>query len=291
MRNLILSASSVYQDGIFPTLVYANKQLYGKTPHDRPMHRHDSLCEILLCYRGFGTYYINDLQYPIQQGDILLYNMGESHEVSSLYEDVQIGTYCFGLTDVYVHGLPYNHLVAAGESYVLQSGTQFSLFCSLSEQTLRHCTNEIKDLFTAQLIFNTMLTLFREQKSDFAKQSQNSAAAMLAARARTYIDNHFIEPLTLEKIAAELQCSTTYLSHTFKKIYTYSPVQYIIRRRIGQAQTLLISSDYSIARVAEMVGYQNAGHFHQLFLKMVGTTPAQFRKEYLENLRGSRGQL
>lgn len=291
MRNLMMSISSVYRNGTLPTLVYANKQLYGKKTQDRPLHCHDSICELLLCYRGFGIYYINNMQYPIQQGDIILYNMGDLHEVSSAYEDVQIGTYCFGLTDVNLLGLPYNHLVADDASYIRQSNSQFSLFCSLSEQTLLHCTQRSQDLFAAQLIFNTLFTLIGEQSSPFKNQAGQNTATILAARARWYIDNHFSETITLDKIAAQLNCSVTYLSHTFKSTYNYSPVHYLIRRRIGQAQTLLISYDYPIVQIAQLVGYHNAGHFHQLFLKMVGVTPAQYRKEYLENLRGSREQF
>ena len=45
----------VFEPGYVPSLIYSAKQAYGKQRHDRPMHQHESLCELLLCYRGFGT--------------------------------------------------------------------------------------------------------------------------------------------------------------------------------------------------------------------------------------------
>ena len=64
-----------------------------------------------------------------------------------------------------------------------------------------------------------------------------------------------------------------------------------IRRRIGLAQTLLISTDHSATRIATMVGYDNTNYFNSLFTRIVGTTPIQYRKKYLEALRGERNQM
>ena len=56
------------------------------------------------------------------------------------------------------------------------------------------------------------------------------------------------------------------------------------------AQTLLISTDHS-ATIATMVGYDNTNYFNSLFTRIVGTTPIQYRKKYLEALRGERNQM
>ena len=57
------------------------------------------------------------------------------------------------------------------------------------------------------------------------------------------------------------------------------------------AQTLLISTDHSATRIATMVGYDNSNYFNSLFTRIVGTTPIQYRKKYLEALRGERNQM
>lgn len=70
----------------------------------------------------------------------------------------------------------------------------------------------------------------------------------------------------------------------------YSPVQYLLRRRIGEAQTLLITTDLSITRIAEMVGYDTQSYFNLQFTKNVGMPPNKFRQNYivLQKKKGER---
>ncbi|MBR3866475.1 MAG: helix-turn-helix transcriptional regulator, partial [Butyricicoccus sp.] len=54
-----------------------------------------------------------------------------------------------------------------------------------------------------------------------------------------------------------------------------------LRRRIGEAQTLLITTDYSITRISEMVGYDTQSYFNLQFTKHVGMPPNKYRKNYI----------
>ena len=78
-----------------------------------------------------------------------------------------------------------------------------------------------------------------------------------------------------------LHISPYYLSHVFKQMSGYSPVQYLLRRRIGEAQTLLITTDLPITRIAEMVGYDTQSYFNLQFTKNVGMPPNKFRQNYI----------
>jgi AraC-like DNA-binding protein len=95
---------------------------------------------------------------------------------------------------------------------------------------------------------------------------------------KDYIDQHYTEEFTMEKLSQEVHMSTSNLTHQFKKRTGFSPVQYIIRRRIGRAQSLLISSDMSITDVSAEVGYDNLSYFNNQFKKIVGMSPQVYRK-------------
>ena len=116
------------------------------------------------------------------------------------------------------------------------------------------------------------------------------AASSVTSLVKDYINAHYTEDIHLSDIAHQFSFSTPYISHTFKSTTGYSPIQYLIRCRIGQAQTLLISSDLSVTEVAMCVGYDNSSHFQTLFKQVVGITPLQYRKKYLETLHGERDQ-
>lgn len=280
--------NEIFEPGYFPTLVYSAKQEYGRQRHDRPMHKHDSLCELLLCYRGFGTYQVGSHSYPLQQGDVIFGNVGELHEVVSDYE-TEIGTYCFGIQNVYFRGLALNFLIPAGSSHVRASGSLFPLFESMSEQIDRLYAGNLPERLTAQLLLGSLVML-AHRLPDEPHCHTSPANSQLAVRAKEYIDAHYTEDITLEVIAEEMGCSVPYLSHVFKDVSGYSPIQYVIRRRIGLAQTWLISSDLPATQIAVMVGYENTNYFNTLFKRMVGVSPIRYRKQYLESLRGKRDQ-
>ena len=61
----------------------------------------------------------------------------------------------------------------------------------------------------------------------------------------------------------------------------YAPMKYLLRRRLGEAQTLLISTDTTIAKIAESVGFDTQSYFNFQFAKNVGMPPSQYRKNYL----------
>ncbi len=106
----LATLNEVFEPGFFPALVFSAKQEYGRRRQDRPMHKHDSICELLLCCRGFGTYNAGQRSYDIQPGDVIFGNIGESHEVVSDY-DTEIGPYCFGSHNVHFRELPLNFLI------------------------------------------------------------------------------------------------------------------------------------------------------------------------------------
>jgi AraC-like DNA-binding protein len=61
----------------------------------------------------------------------------------------------------------------------------------------------------------------------------------------------------------------------------YSPMQYLLRRRVGEAQTLLITTDLPIAEIAGRVGYDTQSYFNLQFTRHVGMPPKRYRQNYI----------
>ena len=80
--------------------------------------------------------------------------------------------------------------------------------------------------------------------------------------------------------------SNCWFIQCFKEITGSSPLQYILKLRISNAQSLLENTDYTITEIANMVGYTNSLYFSRLFHKYIGMSPKEYRKVKLkENLR------
>ena len=58
------------------------------------------------------------------------------------------------------------------------------------------------------------------------------------------------------------------------------PMQYVIKRRIGEAQTLLMDTDLPVAVISEQLGYSNPWNFSTAFRKCVGMSPSQYREAF-----------
>ena len=56
-----------------------------------------------------------------------------------------------------------------------------------------------------------------------------------------------------------------------------SPLQFVTRERITRAQQLIRETKRSLIEIGLDVGYKNPSHFAQVFRRVVGVTPTEFR--------------
>lgn len=281
--------STAFERGQMPTMVYVNRQSHARKTIQRPLHRHDSICELLLVYKGTGKYYVDGKSYPLSEGSVIYYNQGDLHEVVSETEN-EIGDYCIGITNLHKRGLPPNCLTSPGEPSVRQSGHLFPMLQSMCEQMFELEGTNTEGKLAAQLLCSAFIVLTSQLDSFPLIDAEKSEEEQMVLRIRNYLNEHFMEEVTLDMIGDALGCSATYVSHIFKKATGRTPIQYIIRRRIGHAQTLLISTDHSATRIASIVGYDNTNYFSTLFSKVVGMSPIRYREFYKEEMKGIQDQ-
>lgn len=281
--------ASAFEGGVLPTMVYINKQNYERQPVQRPLHRHESICELLLIYKGTGIYRVEDRTYPLSEGSVIYYNQGDLHEVASTTEN-EIGTYCIGIANLRKKGLPVNCLTEPGEPSVRQSGALFPMLQAMCEQIYELEGAGEGGKLAAQLLCASFLVLAGQMKEFPEADNHRSKEEIMVLRIRDYLNRNFTENIKLENVAKALGCSETYVSHLFKRSTGQTPVQYVIRRRIGLAQTLLISTDLSATQIATRVGYDNTNYFCTLFAKVVGMTPIRYRNFYKNEMRGMKNQ-
>ena len=96
-----------------------------------------------------------------------------------------------------------------------------------------------------------------------------------------YLDQHYMEKLSLASIAREMHIGRTKLCTLAKELSGGHTLSYLIaQRRINAAKRLLVQSNLPISAVAEEVGISDYNYFSKVFRSIVGATPTAFRKEY-----------
>lgn len=130
------------------------------------------------------------------------------------------------------------------------------------------CSNLITNILTDLIIQNTEHNLALTFLPDYIKKASKE------------LEQHFLEPFSLEKIAHSCGVSKYHLSREFKKYIGIPPNEYVISLRLNYAKELLRFSRHSITEISEQCGFNQTSHFIHLFKEREGTTPLQYRKEW-----------
>ena len=100
--------------------------------------------------------------------------------------------------------------------------------------------------------------------------------------AKEYIDNHFAEKSCLEDAAAMCSISRRHFNELFKNQFDTSPNRYVILQKTNSARQLLLSSNLSVAEIANVCGFDDVCYFSKVFKQETGLTPSGFRAEKKE---------
>ena len=102
-----------------------------------------------------------------------------------------------------------------------------------------------------------------------------------------YIEENYKTNISLDKLASIMNISTMYFSNYFKEVFNISPKQYILNKRLDEAQRLLLQSELSVKEIAYATGFQNESYFSEYFSSKIGTSALKFRNRQLPEKRES----
>ena len=95
---------------------------------------------------------------------------------------------------------------------------------------------------------------------------------------KDYINEHYMENISLCQICKERHMNMSYTSRKFKELIGVSFETYLQNIRVQNACTLLIETDDSVDTIIEKVGYQDNNSFRKNFKRLLNTTPLKFRQ-------------
>lgn len=107
---------------------------------------------------------------------------------------------------------------------------------------------------------------------------RESTGFRVASFVEEYIREHYMEPVAIEDIAAELGLSTNYVRSIFKSIRGQTIHHYLSECRLEMACQLLRDTPLAVGRIGQMVGYNNVSYFCASFQRRYGKTPSEWRR-------------
>ena len=131
-------------------------------------------------------------------------------------------------------------------------------------------TNEMKELkqWFQERIRNAL---------ESVHSSKEDQTIGMVKRAEQYIQQHYTEELTLNRVSEIVHVSPPYISKLFKEKLGMTFLEYLTRIRMEKAKQMLRETQESIRRIGCEVGYQDPNYFSRAFKKYVGVTPREYR--------------
>ena len=88
-----------------------------------------------------------------------------------------------------------------------------------------------------------------------------------------YLNTHYMEEISLEKLARRFYLNPSYLSRNFHKVMGVSYSDYLLHVRMRQAVQLLNHTDKKVSEISLAVGFHSDNHFCKMFRQVMGISP------------------
>lgn len=111
-----------------------------------------------------------------------------------------------------------------------------------------------------------------------ASKTKNQTDSLIG-RARTYIDSHYQNDISLDDVSRAINISPYYFSKLFKEESGVTFIEYLTNLRISRAKQLLADPDVSIRDIGSAVGYQDPNYFSRIFRRATGVSPSEYRSQ------------
>ena len=93
-----------------------------------------------------------------------------------------------------------------------------------------------------------------------------------------FIQDHYMEKISLEDIARAGNVGKTLCAKLFKKYVSKTPGEYLIFYRIQKSIELLTDTNMSTTEISYATGFSSASHYTKTFRELMGCTPLKYRK-------------
>ncbi len=125
-----------------------------------------------------------------------------------------------------------------------------------------------------RLILAAFLSTANPAITDVALRGYNRFQRVLR-----HIHQNLHREISLSELAQLADLSNAYFSDLFSRMMGASPREYVNRRKMEQAQRLLLSTSKSLKEIAAEAGFRDVFYFSRLFRKITGIAPGRYRRQ------------
>lgn len=274
------------------------------------IHWHENVIEIILPIRGSVEITSSFEHNIIQEGDFWFINNKYIHSISSSNNAI-IAIFHINL-DYFENQFEYIKYMTFRSNVYSENQREkngYNLDCDIRIEYKKRFRNllisilsdainenilskRLTEKYEHQLIYSMIYEFnwlqFQRQSNKFISQIQLDRYHRIIK----FIDEHYVEKITLDDIVAKEFITKNYFSHFWKNLSSYSFQECISCQRVLKSEYLLLSN-INITSISEQCGFSDVKYYYRHFKKWFGCMPIEYRNKsfsyiqrgfYYENL-------
>lgn len=229
---------------------------------------------------GRGELICRDVAYALKKGDIIIYNPGDLHACAESGAALEYwGLHIPKETMLDLTGeLTGQRTLPAFSRNVVSDPEAAWDFRALHEEIMRG-SREFEREERLLLLLSRLLRLCGQPVGDPAPAGREAVE-----RACAFMEGHYGERITLERLREEAGLSKSALLRAFAREKGVTPYRYLENLRVGAAKRLL-EQGVPPAEAALRTGFSDQSHFTNYFIRFIGLAPGAYREMFLDKER------
>ncbi len=285
IENLNGLHETVDYRGDFKIRIYVNKEC-----EDYPKHWHTD-AEVIIPIDSSYRVVIDDNAYNLCANDIIIIPPGELHQLYSPPGGQRI-ILQFDCTLLYTLKGFSSAFNMFHPCVVISPSTMPSIHNELVLLIMNMTSEYFSSLpFKEAFVYSALISFFTilsrncvkvDEKFSNIKNQKHLEYIKLFVKVCNYINQHCTENIKVEDIAKIAGFSKYHFTRLFKQVMNMSWYDYLINRRIMQAERLLTDQELSIMQVAMKSGFSSLATFNRLFKAKKCCTPTEYKEMHIK---------
>lgn len=288
--------SSTYLNWFTSDLQFPFYIQYGGHEEDTELHQHVDFSELVIVLNGNATHVVHTEEYFIKKGNAFVINGSTPHAYRDPH-DFKICNIMFrpemlasigpdlkksnGYQALFVLE-PYYRNIHSYPGKLALPIPSLEYVESLIAVMIEEYHGQLQGYQTMLLSRFTELVVYLSRHYDTLEKGMEGNHLMHLANAISYMEDHYLEPLTLEEIAGKSNISVRHLNRIFRSYYQMTPIAYMLTLRLERACSLLKHSGLTITQISYECGFNDSNYFTRQFRKAFGVSPKVYRQNHTD---------
>lgn len=254
-------------------------------------HTHD-FNELVIISGGIGIHIVGDKEYVLKKGDVFFVHSSAKHSYKKcnkliitniMFKDDAIYPYLDILKTLSGFVTLFRSTIYQGDmvndiKHITLTDNDIN-HINLLIESIKACGDNMEPGYELETVSVFLKILIYLSRIYVYYNSQIDISTTNIARSLSYIENNYLEEISIDKLASMVCMSKRNYFRLFNKHFNTTPYDYIIKLRISYSVYLLKNTDMTISEISNLSKFNDSNYYTRCFNKTMGLSPSKFKQK------------